>query len=108
MPKITPCLWFDTRGEEAATFYTSLFPNLKILDITRYPEAGPGVEGSVLTVSFELDGQEFVALNGGPEFTFTEAVSFQVDCAGQEEVDLFWSALTDGGEESQQSAAETG
>jgi predicted 3-demethylubiquinone-9 3-methyltransferase (glyoxalase superfamily) len=99
MQKITACLWFDDQGEEAATFYTSLFPNSKITDITRYGSAGPRPEGTVMTVSFELDGQEFLALNGGPEFTFTEAVSFQVDCKSQDEVDMYWNALSEGGEE---------
>ena len=97
---ILPCLWFDTEGEEAARFYTSIFPNSKILDIARDGEAGPRAEGTVMTVSFELDGQEFVALNGGPEFTFNEAISFQVFCETQAEVDYFWSKLSEGGEES--------
>ena len=101
MPKITPCLWFDDRGEEAANFYTSLFPNSRILDIARYTEAGPREAGMVMVVKFELDGQEFVALNGGPEFTFDEAVSFQIDCADQAEVDYYWDALVDGGQPSQ-------
>ena len=100
MPAITPCLWFDTQGEEAATFYVSVFPNSRILSTSHYGDAGPGPAGSVLTVEFELDGQPFTALNGGPEFTFSEAVSFQIDCANQEEVDYYWSGLTvDGGEE---------
>lgn len=99
MKTITPCLWFDTDAEEAAEFYTSLFSNSRILDITRYGPAGPGPEGRVMTVSFELDGQEFLALNGGPQFTFTEAVSFQIPCADQDEVDRFWNALSEGGEE---------
>jgi predicted 3-demethylubiquinone-9 3-methyltransferase (glyoxalase superfamily) len=99
MQKITPCLWFDTEGEEAATFYTSVFPNSKILDVVRYGSAGPRPEGTVMTVSFELDGQKFVALNGGPDFTFNEAISFQVSCETQEEVDSFWSRLSEGGEE---------
>lgn len=99
MQKITPCLWFDTQGEEAAQFYISVFKNSKILNISRYGEAGPGPEGQVLTVSFELDGQEFTALNGGPKFKFTEAVSFQVSCDSQDEVDRFWNTLSDGGEE---------
>jgi predicted 3-demethylubiquinone-9 3-methyltransferase (glyoxalase superfamily) len=99
MQKITPCLWFDTEGEEAATFYTSVFPNSRIGDVVRYGAAGPREEGTVMTVSFELDGQTFVALNGGPEFTFNEAVSFQVSCETQEEVDAFWSKLSAGGEE---------
>jgi len=99
MPKTTPCLWFDNQGEEAAEFYTSVFPNSKILDIARYGPAGPGPEGSVMTVRFMLDGQDFVALNGGPEFTFSEAISFQVDCGSQEEVDEYWTRLSDGGSE---------
>jgi predicted 3-demethylubiquinone-9 3-methyltransferase (glyoxalase superfamily) len=100
MQKITPCLWFDTEGEDAAGFYTSLFPNSKILSVARYGEAGPREAGSVMAVEFELDGQKFVALNGGPQFTFSEAISFQIDCDGQEEVDRYWGALTaDGGEE---------
>jgi predicted 3-demethylubiquinone-9 3-methyltransferase (glyoxalase superfamily) len=99
MQKITPWLWFDTDGEEAATFYTSVFPNSRIVDVARYGAAGPRPEGTVMTVSFELDGQRFVALNGGPEFRFTEAISFQVSCETQEEVDTFWSTLAKDGEE---------
>ncbi len=99
MQKITPCLWFDTQGEEAARFYTSVFPNSRILDVAYYGEAGPREAGSVMTVEFELDGQKFLALNGGPQFTFSEAISFQVHCETQEEVDRFWSALSEGGEE---------
>jgi predicted 3-demethylubiquinone-9 3-methyltransferase (glyoxalase superfamily) len=99
MQKITPCLWFDTEGEEAARFYTSVFPNSKVLAVTHYGAAGPRPEGTVMTVLFELDGQKFVALNGGPEFTFSEAISFQVSCETQEEVDTFWSTLSEGGEE---------
>jgi predicted 3-demethylubiquinone-9 3-methyltransferase (glyoxalase superfamily) len=99
MQKITPCLWFDTEGEDAAEFYTSVFPNSKIVDISRYGSAGPRPEGMVMVVNFELDGQSFLALNGGPEFTFSEAISFQVSCESQEEVDTYWDALTDGGEE---------
>ena len=99
MLKITPCLWFDTRGEEAAKFYTTVFGDSRILDVARYGAAGPGPEGSVMTVTFELDGQRFVALNGGPEFTFNEAISFQVSCQTQEEVDYFWSRLSEGGQE---------
>jgi predicted 3-demethylubiquinone-9 3-methyltransferase (glyoxalase superfamily) len=100
MQKITPFLWFDTEGEEAAKFYTSIFPNSKIVEITRYGSAGPRDEGTVMTVDFELDGQKFVALNGGPDFTFNEAISFSVDCADQEEVDSYWEKLTaDGGQE---------
>ncbi len=101
MQKITPWLWFDTQAEEAATLYTSVFPNSAIVDITRDGAAGPRPEGMVMTVSFDLDGERFVALNGGPEqYGFTEAVSFMVSCDGQEEVDRYWSALVaDGGEE---------
>jgi predicted 3-demethylubiquinone-9 3-methyltransferase (glyoxalase superfamily) len=99
MHAITPCLWFDGNGEEAANFYTSVFPNSRILGITRYGEAGPGTPGSVLTVDFELDGKKFLALNGGPLFTFSEAISFQVSCETQEQVDAFWSMLSEGGEE---------
>jgi predicted 3-demethylubiquinone-9 3-methyltransferase (glyoxalase superfamily) len=99
MQKITPCLWFDTEGEDAAKFYASVFPNSKIVDVTRYGSAGPRPEGMVMVVSFELDGQRFLALNGGPEFTFSEAISFQVSCETQEEVDAYWSALAEGGEE---------
>jgi predicted 3-demethylubiquinone-9 3-methyltransferase (glyoxalase superfamily) len=99
MNEITPCLWFDTEGEDAANLYTSVFPNSKILDIARYGSAGPRPEGTVMTVSFELDGQKFLALNGGPDFTFSEAISFQVSCKTQDEVDAFWSKLSEGGEE---------
>jgi predicted 3-demethylubiquinone-9 3-methyltransferase (glyoxalase superfamily) len=95
--KITPCLWFDTQGEDAAVFYTSVFPNSRILGVTRYGSAGPGPEGQVMTVEFELDGLPFVALNGGPQFTFDEAISFQVNCENQEEVDRYWSTLSEGG-----------
>ena len=101
MQKITPCLWFDTQAEEAATYYTSIFKSSRIVEVARYGQAGPRPEGSVMTVSFELDGQQFVALNGGPEFTFNEAISFQVSCETQEEVDEFWSRLSEGGEEGQ-------
>ena len=99
MQKTRPCLWFDTQAEEAATFYTSLFKNSEITEISRYGEAGPGPAGSVLTVTFTLDGDEFLALNGGPEFKFNEAVSFQINCDDQDEVDHFWNSLSDGGEE---------
>jgi predicted 3-demethylubiquinone-9 3-methyltransferase (glyoxalase superfamily) len=99
MQKITPCLWFDTEGEEAAQFYTSVFPSSRILDVARYGSAGPRPEGTVMTVSFELDGGQFVALNGGPDFTFNEAISFQVSCESQDEVDSYWSKLSEGGEE---------
>src|SRR5918911_4070797 len=97
MQKITPCLWFDTAGEDAARFYTSVFPNSRITNIAYYGSAGPRAEGTVMTVEFELDGQSFVALNGGPDFTFNEAISFQVDCDGQEEVDRYWKTLSEGG-----------
>ena len=97
MPKITPWLWFDTQGEEAAEFYTSVFPNSKIVDVTHYGPGGPRPEGLAMTVTFVLDGQEHVALNGGPEFRFSEAVSLQVSCASQEEVDEYWAKLTSGG-----------
>ena len=99
MPKITPWLWFDTEGEDAARFYTSVFPNSRIVDVARYGSAGPRPEGMVMTVTFELDGQTFVALNGGPEFTFNESISFQVSCETQQEVDTFWSKLSEAGEE---------
>ena len=98
MQKITPCLWFDTQGEDAATFYTSIFPNSKIVEVARYGSAGPRTEGTVMTVAFELDGHQFIALNGGPDFKFNEAISLTVDCENQEEVDRYWDALTDGGE----------
>lgn len=101
MSKITPCLWFDTEGEEAATFYTSVFKNSRILSVARYGEAGPRPAGSVMIVKFELDGQEFTALNGGPQFTFDEAVSFQVSSDSQAETDYYWDQLTEGGEEGQ-------
>jgi predicted 3-demethylubiquinone-9 3-methyltransferase (glyoxalase superfamily) len=99
MPKITPWLWFDTEGEEAAEFYTSIFPNSKIVEVSRYGAAGPRPEGLVMTVAFELDGQPFAALNGGPEFTFSEALSFLVSCEDQEEVDWYWNKLSEGGEQ---------
>jgi predicted 3-demethylubiquinone-9 3-methyltransferase (glyoxalase superfamily) len=97
--RITPCLWFDSEAEEAATFYTGVIPGSRMLEVVRHTEAGPGAPGSVLTVSFELDGVRFVALNGGPVFSFGEAVSFQIACETQEEVDRYWQALADGGEE---------
>ena len=99
MPKVTPWLWFDTEGEEAAEFYTSVFPNSKIVEVTRYGSAGPRPEGTVMTITFELDGQRISALNGGPDFTFNEAVSFMVECADQDEVDHYWNTLSEGGEE---------
>jgi predicted 3-demethylubiquinone-9 3-methyltransferase (glyoxalase superfamily) len=101
MPRITPNLWFDHQGQEAAEFYVSVFPNSEITNITYYGEAGPGPTGTVLTVEFVLDGQPFIAINGGPMFTFDEAVSFLVDCADQDEVDYYWNSLVAGGEESQ-------
>ena len=99
MPTFTPCLWFDTEGEEAARLYTSVFPNSRVVGVERYGEAGPRPEGTVMTVNFELDGKPFLALNGGPQYSFSEAISFQIDCAGQGEVDRYWNALSDGGEE---------
>jgi predicted 3-demethylubiquinone-9 3-methyltransferase (glyoxalase superfamily) len=101
MPRITPNLWFDTEGEQAAEFYVSAFPNSKITAVTHYGEAGPREAGMVLTVNFVLDGQEFTAINGGPEFTFDEAISLLVNCADQDEVDYYWQKLTDGGQEVQ-------
>jgi predicted 3-demethylubiquinone-9 3-methyltransferase (glyoxalase superfamily) len=101
MPKITPFLWFNSNAEEAANFYASVFKNSKVKAVTRYSGAGPGPKGSVMTVNFELDGQEFTALNGGPQFTFTEAVSFVVHCDTQQDVDYYWDKLTAGGQESQ-------
>ena len=101
MPKITPFLWFNDQAEEAMNFYTSIFKNSKIGSISRYGEGGPGQPGSVMTATFELDGQEFMALNGGPIFAFTEAISFFVNCETQAEVDELWGKLTEGGEESQ-------
>src|SRR5262245_22080560 len=98
--KITTFLWFDKEAEEAAQFYTSLFKNSKILSVARYGDAGPGPKGSVMTVAFQLEGQEFVALNGGPHFKFTEAISLVVNCESQKEVDELWSKLTAGGQES--------
>ena len=95
--KITPNLWFDTEAEEAAQFYTSVFANSRIVSVARYPEAGPREPGMVMVVEFELDGQRFVAINGGPEFTFDEAVSFQINCETQEEVDYYWERLLSGG-----------
>jgi len=99
--KITPFLWFDSQAEAAANFYVSIFNNSRVLGISRYGEAGPGPKGSVMTVDFELDGQRFTGLNGGPHFKFTEAVSFVVHCKTQEEVDTFWGKLLEGGQESQ-------
>ncbi|MFE7133124.1 VOC family protein [Streptomyces sp. NPDC057638] len=100
MPRIIPNLWFDTQGKEAAEFYCSVFPNSRITRVTHYGESGPRPPGTVLTVDFELDGQRYTAINGGPEFTFDEAISFLIECADQEEADRYWDRLTaDGGEE---------
>lgn len=101
MNKITPCLWFDDQAEEAARFYTSLFKNSRIGEISHYGEGGPRPKGSVLTVRFSLDGQEFLALNGGPVFKFTEAISLIVNCETQEELDRMWEKLSEGGQEVQ-------
>lgn len=106
MPRITPCLWFDNQAEEAARFYVSIFGNSRVGGITRYGKEGFEIhgrpEGSVMTVAFELDGHGFIALNGGPVFTFNEAISFQVHCETQQEVDYFWEKLSDGGDEAAQ------
>ena len=98
MQTITPFLWFDGKAEEAANFYVSVFQNSKIASITRYGEAGPGPKGSVMSATFQLDGQEFIALNGGPMFTFSPAISFFVHCESQKEVDKLWEKLSEGGE----------
>jgi predicted 3-demethylubiquinone-9 3-methyltransferase (glyoxalase superfamily) len=100
MPETVPCLWFDDQAEEAARHYTSIFPNSSIGEVTRYGPGMPQPEGGVMTVEFTLDGRPYTALNGGPQFTFSEAVSFQIMCADQAEVDHYWDRLTDGGEES--------
>ena len=106
MQKISPCLWFDDQGEEAAKFYTSIFKDSKIGDVTRYGKEGYEIhgreEGTVMTVEFEIEGQKFLGLNGGPIFKFNEAVSFQVNCETQEEVDYFWSKLSEGGDKNAQ------
>ena len=99
MPKISPNLWFDTEAEEAAEFYCSVFPNSRVVNILHYTEAGHRPAGTVMTVEFELDGQRFVAINGGPQFSFSEAVSLEISCADQDEVDHYWERLTDGGAE---------
>ncbi|MBA3748062.1 MAG: VOC family protein [Solirubrobacterales bacterium] len=99
MPKITPNLWFDIEAEEAADFYVSVFKNSRIVYVAHYTEAGPRPAGTVMSVEFELDGQRFVAINGGPEFTFDEAVSFGITCEDQDDVDYYWERLTEGGEE---------
>jgi predicted 3-demethylubiquinone-9 3-methyltransferase (glyoxalase superfamily) len=101
MPRITPNLWFDTKGKEAAEFYVSVFPNSKITKVTHYGDAGPRPAGEVLTVEFVLDGQAYTALNGGPQFTFDEAISLEISCADQNEVDYYWNTLSEGGEEGQ-------
>jgi predicted 3-demethylubiquinone-9 3-methyltransferase (glyoxalase superfamily) len=98
MQKISPFLWFDDQAEEAMNFYVAIFKNSKVGKVTRYGDAGPGPKGSVMTASFELEGQQFTALNGGPHFKFTEAISFVVNCATQEEVDRFWDKLSEGGQ----------
>lgn len=100
MPRISPNLWFDMNAVEAAEFYLTVFPNSKIVSKANYPEGGPGPAGEVMLVEFELDGQRFVGINGGPDFTFSEAVSLEITCKDQEEVDYYWDRLTDGGEES--------
>jgi len=99
MQKITPYLWYDNQAEEAVNYYTALFKNSRILSVSRYGDAGPGPAGSVMTIAFQLDGQEFVALNGGPQYKFTEAISLFVNCETQEVVDRLWEKLSDGGEE---------
>ena len=99
--KIIPNLWFDTEAEEAADFYTSVFKNSRILNVARYTDAGPRPAGTVMTVEFELDGQRFVGINGGPQFPFDEAVSFQISCETQDDVDYYWDRLTEGGSEAQ-------
>jgi predicted 3-demethylubiquinone-9 3-methyltransferase (glyoxalase superfamily) len=99
MPSIIPNLWFDTESEEAANFYCSVFPNSRVKTVTHFTDAGPREEGMVLTVEFELDGQEYIAINGGPEFPFTEAISLMINCADQDEVDYYWEKLSEGGEE---------
>src|SRR5437016_7123839 len=98
MQKIVPFLWFDGNAEEAMNFYVSIFKNSKVVSITRYGDAGPGPKGTVMTAAFELDGQDFCALNGGPHFTFSPAISFVVNCTTQAEVDDFWEKLSHGGE----------
>jgi predicted 3-demethylubiquinone-9 3-methyltransferase (glyoxalase superfamily) len=101
MPKLSPFLWFDSQAEDAANFYVSVFPNSKITAVARYGEAGPGPAGSAMTCAFELDGKSFTALNGGPIFKFTEAVSFVIDCETQADVDHYWDKLTEGGQPGQ-------
>jgi predicted 3-demethylubiquinone-9 3-methyltransferase (glyoxalase superfamily) len=101
MQKITPFLWFDGKAEEAMHFYVSIFKNSKVGSIARYGDAGPGPKGTVMVAAFQLDGQEFIALNGGPQFTFSPGISFVVNCEAQEEVDEFWDKLSEGGEKQQ-------
>jgi predicted 3-demethylubiquinone-9 3-methyltransferase (glyoxalase superfamily) len=101
MQKITPFLWFDDNAKEAVNFYTSVFKNSKVGDISRYGDAGPGPKGSVMVITFELDGQQFMALNGGPRFKFTEAISLVVNCKDQKEVDEYWDKLSEGGQKVQ-------
>jgi len=101
MQTITPFLWFDDQAEQAMNFYLSIFKNAKVLGVNHYGDAGPGPKGSVMTASFELDGQAFVALNGGPLFSFNQAISFVVNCQTQEEVDYYWEKLSEGGQEGQ-------
>jgi predicted 3-demethylubiquinone-9 3-methyltransferase (glyoxalase superfamily) len=101
MPKITPFLWFDDQAEDAMNFYMSVFKSSRVVEVNRYGDAGPGPKGTVMTATFELDGQEFTALNGGPHFKFTEAISFYVNCETQQEVDELWVKLSDGGEQGQ-------
>src|ERR1700682_2480570 len=100
MQKITPFLWFDNNAEEAVKFYVSIFKNSKIVSVARYGDAGPGPKGAVMTVAFQLEGQEFIALNGGPLFKFNESISFVVNCETQAEIDEFWEKLSEGGEKS--------
>jgi predicted 3-demethylubiquinone-9 3-methyltransferase (glyoxalase superfamily) len=101
MQRINPFLWFNDNAEEAMNFYASVFKNSKVLGVSRYGDAGPGPKGTVMAVEFQLEGQKFVAINGGPQFKFTEAISFVVNCDSQEEVDYFWEKLSEGGSESQ-------
>lgn len=100
MQKITPFLWFDNNAEEAANFYVSIFKNSKVLSVSRYGDAGPGPKGTVMVAEFQIEGQEFVALNGGPRFKFDEAISFVINCETQDEVDYFWERLSEGGKKS--------
>src|SRR5215510_10968491 len=101
MQKISPFLWYNDNAEEAVNFYVSIFKNAKILAVARYGDSGPGPKGSVMTINFQIEGQEFIALNGGPHFMFNEAISFSVDCEAQEEIDELWEKLSEGGQKSQ-------